>query len=424
MKFISLLLIQLLIILAYIMNLFYRPINHLFVDDWVIFKDFSLNNYGFNSVNLTSYNGNPLFFSRLLFIFVTDTFGLKISTMAFILFVLYTIVLYFFATKITKDMSNKYWARTGIMIIGLNLNQYQNFAMPICWPWIISLIIFYLAYVLSINYGSMVKYLFFSFLILVSPQIFSLGFILPIGVLLTNLALVLAKEVSVKKISLITLSLISILLSFYISIGVNKDGYEKTLGIYPVVYNPLRAFAFMLSSFGAPFTPASRYSTVISITFGVLIFILLMFTLKQMRAQGLSNAKNLIWYGLIFHALQLTARFDGSLESIHIVNQPRYTTGALIMLIGLFIAYVPLNLNTNKFLVVYLILTVMSVAGAKTSWDFAQTRGNASKNIENCLNNYGFQNPVCLEMLNPGTEILSTNEFTNALEYVSKINAD
>jgi hypothetical protein len=66
----------------------------------------------------------------------------------------------------------------------------------------------------------------------------------------------------------------------------------------------------------------------------------------------------------------------------------------------------------------------MSVAGAKTSWDFAQTRGNASKNIENCLNNYGFQNQVCLEMLNPGTEILSTNEFTNALEYVSKINAD
>jgi hypothetical protein len=238
------------------------------------------------------------------------------------------------------------------------------------------------------------------------------------------LALVLAKDVSVKKISLITLSLISILLSYYISIGVNKDEYEKTLGIYPLFNNPLRAFAFALSSFGAPFTPASRYSTVISITFGGLIFILVMFALKQMLTQGFSAGKNLIWYGLIFHTLQVTARFDGSPESINIVNQPRYTTGALILIMGLFLAYVPLSLNRNKFLMVYLILTVMSVAGAKTSWDFAQIRGQASKNIESCLNNYGFQNQVCLGMLNPGTEILSITEFVNALEYVSQRNTD
>ena len=400
------------------MNLSFHPINHLFVDDWIIFKDFSLNNSGFNAVNLTSYNGNPLFFSRLLFIFVTDTLGLAISTMAFILFGVYTIVLYFFATIITNDLPNKYWARTGIMVIGLNLNQYQNFVMPICWPWIISLIIFYMAYLLSINHGNVVKYFSFSFLILVAPQIFSLGFILPIGVLLINLALILDKDISVKKISLISLSLISIFLSFYISIGVNKDEYEKTLGIYPLIANPLRAFTFLLSSIGAPFTPASRYSTVISITFGVLIFILVMLTLKKRKAKGLSNAKNLIWYGLIFHALQLIARFDGSQESVNVVNQPRYTTGALILLLGLFLAYVPINLNKAKFLTIYLALAVMSLAGAKTSFDFAQIRGHTSANIENCITNFGYYDEVCLDLLNPGTEILSFNEFTDALGYL------
>jgi|LakMenE01Jun11ns_1017448.scaffolds.fasta_scaffold9950853_4 hypothetical protein len=418
-KFMSLLFIQIVIILTYILNLSYHPINHLFVDDWVIFKDFSLNNSGLNAVNLTSYNGNPLFFSRLLFIFATDTLGLSISTMAFILFGIYTLVLYIFATKVTNEMSNKNWARAGIMVIGLNLNQYQNFVMPICWPWIVSLIIFYISYLLSINYKSNMKYFSFSILILISPQIFSLGFILPIGVLLINLALVLAKDVSVKKISLIAVSLISISLSYYISIGINNDAYEKTLGIYPLIDNPLRAFGFVLSSIGAPFTPASKYSTVISITFGFIILVLVMFTLKQRQFKGMSNAKNLIWFGLIFHALQLIARFDGSQESIKVVNQPRYTTGALILLLGLFLAYVPSNLSKSKFLTVYLTLAVMSMAGAKTSFDFADIRGNASANIENCVIKSGYYDEVCVDLLNPGTEILSLNEFTDALKYIS-----
>ncbi len=269
------------------------------------------------------------------------------------------------------------------------------------------------------NYKSNMKYLSFSILILISPQIFSLGFILPIGVLLINLALVLAKDISVKKIGLIAVSLISISLSYYISIGVNNDAYEKTLGIYPLINNPLRAFAFLLSSIGAPFTPASKYSTVISITFGFIILVLVMLTLKQRQFKGLSNAKNLIWFGLIFHALQLIARFDGSQESIKVVNQPRYTTGALILLLGLFLAYVPFNLSKSKFLTVYITLAVMSMAGAKTSFDFANIRGNASANIENCITKSGYYDEACVDLLNPGTKILSLNEFTDALKYIS-----
>jgi hypothetical protein len=68
---------------------------------------------------------------------------------------------------------------------------------------------------------------------------------------------------------------------------------------------------------------------------------------------------------------------------------------------------------------VYLTLAVMSMAGAKTSFDFADIRGNASANIENCVIKSGYYDEVCVDLLNPGTEILSLNEFTDALKYIS-----
>lgn len=327
-------------------------------------------------------------------------------------------MLYFFAFKITNAMRNKDWIRIGLVIIGLNLNQYQNFVMPICWPWIISLMIFYCAFLLPIDNLHTPMYLFLIFLLLVSPQIFSLGFILPIGLVLVIFFPTLRRKLSAKKIGLIIFSMLSVFISYFISIEGNKDIYQKTFGIDPLYKNPWGAFMFLMSSLGAPFTPASRYSDRISIAFGILMFLLILFIYNKKISDITSNANNLIIYGLIFHLLQLLARYDGSKESINIVNQPRYTTGGLILLMGIFLAYAPKILSQRKFLTVYLMLGIMSVAGVKTSWDFAQTRGNASKDIESCLINYGYQNQVCLNMLNPGDEILSIDEYKGALDYV------
>lgn len=417
-KFFPTLLILICILFTYLGNFSFRPINHLFVDDWAIFKNFSLDNSGFNSTNLTSYNGNPLLFSRILFIFVTDILRINISTMAVILFLLYLIALYYFTTKITYAIPNSNWARMGIMIIGLNLNQYQNFAMPICWPWIISLIVFFLSYVLSMNNTKILKYLLLSLLILASPQIFSLGFIVPIGILLTNLVMLSNKTLQVKRIGLIILSVLSILISYFISMVNNQDGYEKNLGLNLIFVNSREAFAFILSSFGSPFTPASRHSVVISIVFGILILALVVFTVKKDSINDFFESRSLILYGLIFHILQLLARFDGSKESIQIVNQPRYTTGALILIMGLFLAYTPKILNRRHYVVFFLVLSLMSLAGAKTSWDFADIRGRESTDIENCLIDKGYQDLTCIQLLNPGPEILSFDEFADALSYL------
>ena len=417
-KFFPTLLIQICVLFAYLGNFSFRPINHLFVDDWAIFKNFNLDNSGFNSTNLTSYNGNPLFFSRILFIFVTDVLRIDISTMALILFLLYFIVLYYFATKITYAIPNSNWARTGIVIIGLNLNQYQNFAMPICWPWIISLIVFYLSYILSVNNTKILKYLLLSLLILASPQIFSLGFIVPIGILLINLIMLLSKTLEVKRVGLLILSVLSIVISYFISIVNNQDDYEKNLSLNPLFVNPRGAFTFMLSSFGSPFTPASTHSVVISIAFGILILALVVFTVKKNSVHDFFESRSLILYGLIFHILQLIARFDGSKESIEIVNQPRYTTGALILIMGLFLSYTPKILNRRNHFVFFIALSLMSLAGAKTSWDFAEIRGRESADIENCLINKGYQDLTCRQLLNPGPDVLSGSEFADALNYL------
>ena len=408
-------------ILSYLKNFVFNPVNYFFVDDWVILKDFSLKNYGFNSVNLESYNGNPMLFPRVVIIIVTEILNLKISTMAFALFALYTTFLYFFAFKITRLMHNKDWIRLGIIVIGLNLNQYQNFVMPICWPWIISLMVFYGAFLLSIDNLNTFKYLFLSFLLFVSPQIFSLGLILPIGLTIITILSIFVKKLTLGRIVLVFLSMVSISISYFISIESTKDVHESTFGLSPVYDNPLGALTFILSSLGAPFTPASRYATNISLFFGILICLLILRIYTRKHLQSNLNAKHLVIYGLVFHLLQLLARFDGSKESLHIVNQPRYTTGGLILIMGVFLAYAPEIQSKRKFLAVYFMLSVMFISGLKTSWDFAQIRGDASKQIENCLSNYGYQNQACIAMLNPGAEILSTTEFIDALEHVSRL---
>ena len=411
-------LIHAIIIFFYLVNFIANPIRHLFVDDWVIFKDFSLDNYGLNLQNQTSYNGHHLFFTRVLFIFVTEILRLDISTMAFIFFILYVIILYIFAFKITHGFNNRNLARFGIVIIGLNLNQYQNFVMPICWPWIISLIIFYLAFIILMSEQNIPKYLFLATLILVSPQIFGLGNILPVSILLISLQSILKDGPTAKKAGLIISSTLSMVLSYVISAKSSDNTYEQLVGFKSLVINPLGALKFILSSFGAPFTPASRYSTYISTICGGLILALLLYMFKSALIYGLPQTKILILCGLVFHALQFVARYNGTEQSIVIVNQPRYTSGALILIIGLFLASLSRKLNKLNVSIVIVMLAIMSISGFKTSWDFAQIRGNASNQISICIDKNGFQNQLCLKMLDPGSKILDANKFSEAVEYL------
>jgi hypothetical protein len=338
--------------------------------------------------------------------------------MAFIFFILYLIILYIFAFKITHNFNNRNLARFGIVIIGLNLNQYQNFVMPICWPWIISLIIFYLAFMILMGDQNIPKYLVLLTLTLVSPQIFGLGSILPISILLISLYSTLKDGPTAKKVGLIISSTLSMVLSYVISAKSSDNTYEQLVGFKSLVINPLGALKFILSSFGAPFTPASRYSTYISTICGGLILALLLYMFKRVLIYGLPQTKNLILCGLVFHALQVVARYNGTEQSIVIVNQPRYTSGALILIIGLFLASLSRKLNKLNVSIVIVMLAIMSISGLKTSWDFAQIRGNASNQISICIDKNGFQNQLCLKMLDPGSKILDANKFSEAVEYL------
>jgi hypothetical protein len=323
-----------------------------------------------------------------------------------------------FASKITRDFYNKNFAYAGIILIGLNLNQYQNFAMPTCWPWIISLMLFYLAYLASISNRHTFYSFFLILIVLIAPQVFSLGFIIPIGIFIINFLSIFLKEFSIKKITLLLGSLISIVLSYYLSIA-GRDETSTTLpGLSKIIHDPSRAILFTLSSFGAPFTPGSRYSSAISVIFGTVVAVLLLISLKNYSITEIIFNSNLIIYGIIFHLLQLFARYNGSKDSITIVSQPRYTTGALILLMGIFLCSLPYIINRKKFYVAIGLLIVMTISGLKTSWDFTQTRNGQSELVENCILKNEYENQLCFDTLYPGAEVLSKIEFSNAVNYI------
>jgi len=417
-KLFPIIFLNLLVVLYCFGNLYFHPIKNLFVDDWIILKNFSLDNYGFNQINMNTYNSNPLIFSRVFYIFTTNLLGLDISTTALILFASYLMILSFFAISVTREYNNKNLACAGIILIGLNLNQYQNFTMPICWPWILSLMLFYLAFLISINYKDISILFFLVLVVLIAPQVFSLGFIIPIGLLLINSFSILLNRFSFRKIILVVASLVSILLSYYLSIKGNEESPQKIGELFHLIDNPIRIVLFLLSSFGAPFTPASEYASAISITFGILIAVILLIFLKNCSMHKKISHRNLIIYGIIFHLLQIFARYNGSLASIKIVNQPRYTTGALILLMGVYLGSFRYATNRIHFYVIIGLLTIMTFSGLKTSSDFIDTRFNQSERIENCIFEYGLKNEFCLDILNPGTEILSESEFSDAIDYI------
>ena len=129
-----------LIVVAQLLRLlFYKKIDHLFVDDWAIFKNFSTLNNGINKINLEPYNGHSLIVTRMLFIFITQTLGISVSTFSIILtlFLVGTLVALVKKTRLTVSASRRLVLTFSFVLIALDLNQYQNFTMPISWSWII-----------------------------------------------------------------------------------------------------------------------------------------------------------------------------------------------------------------------------------------------------------------------------------------------
>ncbi len=408
-------------IAIYFWFLFSRPINHLFVDDWEILENLSTENFGFNRTNTIPYNGASLFVARALYLFTTNVLNAGIATTALILFILYLVVLGYFAARITRGLSNRLFAIASIFVIGMNLNQYQNFTMPICWIWILSTILFMVSYLLFIDSAKRINRLALNLILFVAPYVFIMGFIIPLTIFVASVFSIITKGFRKHSAIFLVVALLSFALNYLVSIKASEVTYGRLDGLGSISDNPLNAVMFVIASFGSPFTPASQFALPISIIFGLLVAILLYMTVRKLHLlQSLTNGDILI-YGVLFHGLQLLGRFDGSVSSIVNVSSPRYTSGSMILLVGIFLKLMSNPQSKQLIYASVVLVAIMSISGFKTAWDYSSVRSTESKRIENCISRFGIDDPTCLAKLDPGREILSQEAFRKAIETISSL---
>lgn len=359
--------------------------------------------------------------ARVLYLFTTNILNASITTTSLILFLLYLVVLGYFAARITRGLSHRNFVIASIFVIGMNLNQYQNFTMPICWIWILSTILFMFSYLLFINSAKRINRLTLILILFIAPYVFIMGFIIPLTIFIASVFSIVIKGFRKHSAIFLVAALLSFTLNYLVSIKASEVTYGRLVGLESISKNPLNAAIFIIASFGSPFTPASQFALPISIIFGFLVALLLYTTVKKLSLlQSLTNGDILI-YGLLFHGLQLLGRFDGSVSSIINVSSPRYTSGSMILLIGIFLKFMNNPQSKQHIHVSVVLVAVMSISGFKTAWDYSSVRSLASKKIENCISRFGIDDPICLAKLDPGREILSQEAFEKAIESISSL---
>jgi hypothetical protein len=200
---------------------------------------------------------------------------------------------------------------------------------------------------------------------------------------------------------------------------------EKEYGSFtdPVkmITQPINLLIFLLTSIGSPFTPASRFAVQIASAYGVVTVFFLIRILRDVKSISVFFLDDaLITLGIIFHGIHLLGRYDGSWASILIASQPRYSTGGLLLVLGVLLSVIRRH-TKNVRLILIVLLGAMTLSGMKTAEDFSSVRHDESVRIAKCISDYSITSPQCETLLNPGESILSEEKFKKALIYLESV---
>ena len=400
--------------------LFYKKIDYLFVDDWAIFDNFSTVNNGINTINLQPYNGHSLIVTRIIFIFITETIGIRLSTFSIILtfFFAGTLVALIRKIRLMVSADRRLILALSFILIALNLNQYQNFTMPISWSWIICLILIIWTYIIASQEMTLTRGTILLIFSILGPLTISFGFIIPGFIILKTGYELLFSRLSLTKLLYLLVIILFTLFSYRIAIVNSVNEYGGFANARVFFAEPLKAMIFILTSIGAPFTPASRFSVHIASFFGFLTLILLLrFLFKLRKISDLFMNDSMITLGIIFHGIHLIGRFDGTWDSILIAAQPRYSTGGILLVLGVVLSMIRRSTRKTEILLI-LLLGTLSVSGMKTAVDFASVRHAASSQISDCEVEFGLDSIECGKLLYPGASIIDDEVFVGAINYL------
>jgi hypothetical protein len=349
--------------------------------------------------------------------------GIQISTFSIILTILLLATVFFLARNASRACTadNKNFNFIMVVIVCLNLNQYQNITMPICWSWAICLIALIWTYLLTSQDINIYRGIALMVLSLIGPLTLSFGFIIP-GFLILKLAYEINQNRHRRgNFVFLAYLIFSTSLAYKVAILNSATEYGGFTNPIRILTHPINSIIFLLTSIGSPFTPASRFSVTIASVFGVIILLLFMRVLRTRKSLStFLSSDGLIAIGIIFHAIHMLGRFDGSWNSILIAAQPRYSTGAILFVLGIFINLMRSGTKGTKvFITILLGFTILS--GAKTAEDFSTVRHNQSVQIDECISIYSLASSQCEMLLYPGENILSKTEFKKALAYLESV---
>jgi len=259
-------------------------------------------------------------------------------------------------------------------------------------------------------------------LAIVGPLTLSFGFIIP-GFLILKLVFELyCGNRSLGRIVLVFCITLCTVFTYKTAIINSEKEYGSFANPVKMITQPINSVIFLLTSIGAPFTPASRFAVQIASAFGVVMVFFLIKIIREANSISVFFLDDaLITLGIIFHVIHLVGRYDGSWSSILIASQPRYSTGGLLLVLGVLLSLIRRH-PKNFRLILVLLLGTMTLSGMKTAEDFSSVRHSKSVQIAKCISDYSITSPECEKLLYPGETILSEEKFKKALIYLESVN--
>jgi hypothetical protein len=308
--------------------------------------------------------------------------------------------------------------------------QLQNYFLPICAPWMLS--IFFIG--LYIYSGDRQSKKFWKRIKMVclflAPFSNGLGLVVPIYELISRTFRYLSngkKGIDVSSTVAITAILISNVLP-RISIWFDSPGSAGSFSAsFTAIYtDPIDAFKFLLLALAQPFLSWHGPNIELGLALGGLELLAIVFLLRPKKGVKIRDhldgvLKNeCLMIGIIFVVIFLISRFGelGVLGSV----EPRYTTGIVILIIGIVLEYLKSYRAKNAVGIIFALCAIYTWnLGFFVGNDYHEIRYQQSIQIEKCFylgESWTEVSPECKELVTENIIGLPESEVLSLLNYI------
>jgi len=160
--------------------------------------------------------------------------------------------------------------------------------------------------------------------------------------------------------------------------------------IFGSLSNPLGIIKFILTLMGSILTPSSRYDPILPMALGFLFLsFLFLFLFKKIQRNDIEDIflnKNSILGGLCFFTLLIFNRFGGLQSEIIGAAAPRYVTGYIVFLLGIFSLLIRKNYHKKLFVFMLILFCFLVFAsGLKTGLEWQKIRFSQTQTVVKCI---------------------------------------